>query len=958
METVSGAPEKVDFFISYAGVERTWAEWVAWHLQQHGFSVEFDHWHWQAGDNTTLRMSDALARADRFLALLSRSYFERPRYTRDEWTAAFDDRERGTGGFIPLHVAELEKSEIPDLLRPIKAGILYGKSEEEALTELLSAVGQPAGPQGKPGFPGSAATLGDRDEAAPRLPASTPRASNVPPRLPLFTGRDEVLDRIRTTFQSRSPVQALHGMGGVGKTQTAAEYCHRFASQYDTVWWLDAEQTVTLDSQLADLAHTLKTVPATMPVADAAQSARQYLRTNGRWLLVFDNAEDPGTFRSLLPEGGGHVLITSRDPGWHSAATPMDIGLFARAESRSLLAAYVPKLPQTEADRLAEALGDLPLALAQAGGLIATSGFSVDTYLKDLTATSRLLDRSAPITYRHKTLGAAVRLSSAHLARTDPVASELLRICAFLAPEPIPLDTWLTKAGVELPPSLNGLVSDLVAVADSIAAMARLGLVRPQHGGLTIHRLTAAVLRDRTGANATSAAQESAHEHAKNLVISVRPDDEGRDPATWQEWAGLLPHVMTLSETWTQDDDMRELSLDATQYLLMRGTTSAAHDAARALHQRWSAEFPPDHPHLLTAETLLTDSLNILGRYRQALAVIENVVELSRNALGDDHETTLAANTALATAFTNLGQYHEAQVIEEDVLRRRRSTLGEDHRDTLTSGNNLAVTLDTLGDHHASRALKDDVLKRQRRVLGENHPDTLISATNLAVTLMDLGEFVQARALLEGTVDRSRETLGDNHPNTLNAASGLAASLKDLGHHHKAQTLREDVLTRRRKVLGEDHPHTLDSYRDLASSLTYLGHHARARSILDDTLNRSRAMLGDTHPDTLTVAHNLATVLMRVNQHVQARALLQSTLDKHRATLGPEHPNTLTTAANLASVLSHLGRRKEARALLRNSLEGFRRTLGEEHPKTKAVAEQLAGYKKVFGKRKKKIRRP
>ncbi|MEV6129816.1 FxSxx-COOH system tetratricopeptide repeat protein [Streptomyces violaceusniger] len=957
METVSDAPEKVDFFISYAGVERAWAEWVTWHLQQHGFSVEFDHWHWKAGDNTTLRMSDALARADRFLALLSPSYFERPRYTRDEWTAAFDDRERGTGGFIPLHVAELEKSEIPDLLRPIKAGILYGKSEKEALTELLSAVGKPAGPQGKPGFPDSAVTIEDRDKAAPRLPASTPKASNVPPRLPLFTGRDEVLDRIRTTFQSRSPVQALHGMGGVGKTQTAAEYCHRFASQYDTVWWLDAEQTVTLDSQLADLAHTLNTVPATMPVADAAQSARQHLRTNGRWLLVFDNAEDPDTFRSLLPEGVGHVLITSRDPGWHSAATPMDIGLFARAESRSLLAAYVPKLPQTEADRLAEALGDLPLALAQAGGLIATSGFSVDTYLKDLTATSRLLDRSAPITYQHKTLGAAVRLSSAHLARTDPVASELLRICAFLAPEPIPLDNWITKEGAQLPPSLDCLVGDPVAVADATAAMARLGLVRPQPDGLTIHRLTAAVLRDRTGANAT-AAHESAHEHAKNLVISVRPDDEGRDPATWHEWASLLPHVMTLSETWTHDDNMRQLSLDATQYLLMRGTTSAAYDAARALHQRWSADFSPDHPHLLTAETYLADILNILGQYRQALAVIENVVELSRNALGDDHEKTLAANTALATTLTDLGQFHEARAIEEDVLRRRRSALGQDHRDTLASGNNLAVTLDALGDHHSARALKEDVLERLHRTLGRNHPDTLTTATNLALTMGDLGEHVQARALLEDIVDRSRKTLGDDHPNTLNTASGLAAALNTLGHHHKAQTLREDVLSRRRRVLGEDHPRTLSSYRDLATTLTYLGHHARARSILHDVLSRSRTMLGDTHPDTLTFAHNLAAVLTRINQHVQARALLQSTLDQRRAALGQEHPTTLTTAASLASVLSHLGRRKEARVLLQNSLAGFRRTLGEEHPKTKAVAEQLASYKKVFGKRKKKIRRP
>ncbi|WP_432039990.1 FxSxx-COOH system tetratricopeptide repeat protein [Streptomyces cucumeris] len=889
METVSEAPEKIDFFISYAGVERAWAEWVAWHLQEHGFSVEFDHQHWRAGDNTTARMSDALARSDRFLALLSPSYFERHRYTWDEWTAAYDDRERGPRGFVPLHVAALDKSQIPPLLRPVKAGILHGRGEEEALAELLRAVGAPEAPPARPDFPAAPAPAKGTD--APRLPDAQPKASHVPPRLPLFTGRDDVLDHLRTTFRSRGTVQALHGTGGVGKTQTALEYCHRFGSQYDTVWWLDAEQTVTLDSQLADLAHALEVVPVTMPVADAAQSARQYLLTHGRWLLVFDNAEDPEEFRGLLPDGDGHVLLTSRAPGWHSLAAPVDLGLFAREESRALLAGYLPELPESVADRLAEALGDLPLALAQAGGLIATSGLSAETYLNDLTATSRLLDRNTATTYRHRTLGAAVRISWSHLADIAPLASELLGICAFLAPEPIPLDAWLTNEGVRLPPSLAPLAGDPVAVAEAIGAMARLGLVRIQSGGLTVHRLTAAILRNDS--------TPEVHEHAKDLVVSVRPSDDGRNPATWQEWAGLLPHVMALGEAWTRDEAMRRLALAATRYLFFRGTGAAAHAAADILHRRWSAELGGGHPDTVMAGTLLSGTLNFLGRYQAALDVIEGVAEHSRSTFVEEDERTLAVDEALAITLGNLGRFEQARTLIAKTLHGYRRTLGEYHPGTLGTIQLQAGTMGFLGHHKEARVLLREIVDRSRVAQGEDHPDTLIGSCSLAMTLNHLDKHAQAQAILEDTLGRSRAVLGDDHPVTLHAAQCLA------------------------------------------STLACLGHHVQARAMLRSTLEQGRAILGDDHLSTLIGAQLLASLLNALGQSPVALALLQEGFERSRATLGDDHPNTLNTAALLGDAMGCLGRRKEARALLQDTLERSRRTLGEAHPQTRNAARLM-----------------
>jgi hypothetical protein len=327
----------VDFFISHAGRDQAWAEWVAWHLVEAGYTVELDCWDWMVGENFITRMRSALDAANRVVALFSPAYFEEMRYTTEEWTSALV-KEKGEHRLVPVRV---EPCVVPRLLRSLVCVELFDVGEVEAARRLVAAARGPVRPDGKPVFPGRGreGSLTGRGEVGPRLPGVLPSVWNIGPRNPGFVGRDVTLVQLRERLRSggTAVVQALHGMGGVGKTQVAIEYTYRYAGAYDVVWWVSAEKASLIGEQYAALASELDLIPPGADTASAVEALRAYLRGHGRWLLVLDNAESPPELGDWLPGGPGHTLITSRSPFWGELATRVEIDVLPRRESVELI---------------------------------------------------------------------------------------------------------------------------------------------------------------------------------------------------------------------------------------------------------------------------------------------------------------------------------------------------------------------------------------------------------------------------------------------------------------------------------------------------------------------------------------------------------------------------------------------------------------------------------------------
>ena len=812
-----------DFFISHAGADRAWAEWVAWQLIDAGYTVELDVWDWPVGRNFVTAMSDVLDRCDRVVALLSAAYVDRSRYTTEEWSASQVHLPGVEGNrLVPVRVEDVPVADVPALLRPLISCALFGLDAAEARLALLAAVRGPERPGGEPVFPGRGTPGGLRElgGSGPRLPGSLPRVWNVPARNPGFTGRDGLLAEMRKRLLAgdRAVVQALHGMGGMGKTQLAMEYAYRFAGAYELAWWVNSEQAALIGDQFAVLGAELRCVKADATVEAVRAAVLAELRQGGQWLLVFDNAESPGDVRGWLPGGGGHVLITSRDRRWGAIAAPVEVDVLARAESIAILQNEVPGLSADDADRLADALGDLPLAVAQAAGFIAETGIAAADYLDLLrTRAAELLTENVPDFYP-RSLAAATQLIADRLAADDPAAAELANLCAFLGPEPVPEDLFTSVPG-ELPGELAARAADPLAWRQALAQLARQSLARIDPRGLVMHRLTQAILRDRL----TPAQAAAARACTEAILAAADPGDPG-NPVTWPRWAQLMPHLLAADLAAAGNPGLRWMACNACGYLLARGDTRTAHDLATDLRQHW------------------------------------------RDRLGDDHENTRAAVLYLAWALQDMGLYAEARELDEDTLARVRRLFGDDDLHTLVSANNLANKLRDLGEYQAARELDEDTLARRRRVLGEDHPVTLSSASNLAVDLWKLGEYQAARELDEDILARYRQVLGEDHPDTLASAHGLAADLASLDEYQAARELDQDTLARRRRVLGEDHPRTLSSANNLAADLRFLGEYQAARELDQDTLARRRRVLGEDHPVTLSSASNLAADLRALSE--------------------------------------------------------------------------------------------
>jgi tetratricopeptide (TPR) repeat protein len=815
-----------DFFISYANADRAWAEWIAWQLEAGGYKVIVQAWDFVPGTDWAHEMHHGIATAKRVLAVLSTSYL-RSAHGEAEWRFFYSEDPGGDQGLLlPVRVDRVEP---PGLLKTRVYVDLVDQAQPAARAMLLAAArGNRRKPALEPQFP-SDRQLAPSATEAPRFPGELPPVWNVPwhPN-PYFLGREPLLSELQSRLTDPSaPTRrvALTGLGGVGKTQSAVEYAYGQQANLDLVWWLRGERPTTLLGDYAALAGQPPLAADLRLDKDVAQAAivaavRMWLERHHRWLLVFDNVEDPQHVQDLLPRTAtGQVLITSQTgTGWEPLANPVPVDVLSAADAaRFLLARTQQTGPRAEiaARALASSLGCLPLGLEQAAGYITAAGtISLADYAELFaTRTLELLQRGPPLSYQH-TVATTWSVALLRLQDSSPPAVGLLSLAAFLDPDDLP-QPLLAGRAAEFPDSLAAAAGDPLALADAVAALRRHSLVRIIGESLSVHRLLQTVVR-------ATMDLETERKWAGTAIRMLRaqfPPLSGT-VATWTECERLLPHVLAA----TAHARRLELEPAACAWLL--------HRTAVYLSSR--------------------------GQYRQALHHHMRALTDRRRLFGGDHPDTLESVNDTAEARRELGELREALELHEQALAGRRRALGGNDPRTLYSMNNVAETHRELGNPELAHELHQRALAGRRLVLGDSHPETLESMHNLAEVLRELGEPKGALVLQEQTVDACRRVLGDDDPDTLGSMNNLAQMLRDLGNLDRARSLHQRTTTALLRVLGKDHPHTLHSMNNLAETLRELGDLHGALDLHERVLAGRRRALGDDHPKTLQSRNNLA----------------------------------------------------------------------------------------------------
>ncbi len=769
---------------------------------------------------------------------------------------------------------------------------------------------------------------------------------NVPPRNPNFTGRAELLEQLgkRLTAGGTTAVlpSALHGMGGIGKTQMAVEYIYRHLQDYDLIWWIEAARATQIRAGFTELARQLG-LPGGSEANTAVPAVREALRTGRpfrRWLLVFDAAESPDAVRPFFPTNGpGEILITSRNPDWAGVARPLELAVFKREESVELLGKRGPEISTVEANQLADKLGDLPLAIEQAAAWRAVTGMPVQEYLRLFDeSVAEILDTSAPSDYE-VSVAAAWNVSFDELRTRNPAAHQILHICAFFSPEPISRDLFTGVSRVSISPELDEALRDPIKLARAIRDINRYGLAKIDHGQntLQLHRLVQLVLRNRVMAPQVQAQMRHG---AHQLLASLDPNDP-ESSRHWPRYRELLPHAYAANVVDCDDGWVRQLVINIMRFLFQWGDHEEAAQLATRARKDFTEKLGPTHAQTLEVSTRLGLYLWSVGKYEEAAELNQRTLALRLQVSGEENEETFALQTNIVTDYRAQGDFAQGTKLSEEVYVKSKRLFGEDDPEALQAAFQHGLSLRLLGRYREAAELDQETLRRRIEVLGPDHPKTLSTNASLILDWREAGDYVRARVEQEKLTALYRSRFGPDNPDAIRVTYYLAIARRKDGEHPGALALSTPAFDQFRILYGVDHPSTMACALGHSIDLRHSGDLASARKLGEETFDRYRRSLGEHHPHTLGASVDLAVTLRLLGDVVEARTLDERALEQLRAGIGVDHPYSILTSINLASDLAVLGDHEASIALNKDALERGTQVLGADHPTVLAATLNL-----------------
>lgn len=711
-------------------------------------------------------------------------------------------------------------------------------------------------------------------------------------RNPFFTGREDELQQLYDALHS-VPVgkaafpQALSGLSGIGKSQTAIEYAYRHRSEYRAVLWVRAETHETLFADYARIAHVLD-LPEQQTPNWQLDAVLRWLETQTDWLLLLDNVENLALVRAFLPaQGHGHIVLTTRVQALGTLSQRIDLEKMGQEEGAFFLLRRVRLIGQEatledaagadfiEAKDIARAMDGLPLALDQAGAYIEESGCSLYDYKERYRQQQHtLLEMRGSITSEHpESVATTWLLSFQKLEQSNPAAAKLLRLCAFLHPDAI-LEEIITSGAAELGPLLAPVAADSVALDGAIASLRTFSLLQrnAETHTFSMHRLVQAVLKE----SMDDTMRQCWAERAIRAVNCAFPDSE--QVANWEQCRRYLPHVQV-----------------CVQHI-----------------EQWNLAFPE------AARLLDAAGMYVLeqAHYTQAAFLLGKALDIRIRVQGQEHSDVAESLTNVAGVYLYQGKYATAEPLLARALEVRERVQGPEHPDVAICLNNLALCYHHQGKYAAAEPLFRRALAIWERTAGEEHPDVARTLNNLALLYIGQRQYTLAEPLFQRALAIWESLRGPAHPDVATCLNNLALLYQRQGKYALAESIFQRVLAIRENTLGPEHP-------IIAYSLTYLARlyqkqykYSRAEMLFKQALHLRKRALGPEHPDIAYSLNDLARLYTMLGNYKEAEPLFQQALLIREQTLGPHHPDIAPVLKHYAILLSAQKRKDEARNLL------------------------------------------
>ena len=675
-----------------------------------------------------------------------------------------------------------------------------------------------------------------RDGNEPPRPG--PVKYNIRTKNQHFFPRKELED-IRSEFEKYETgcvIQAIAGKGGVGKTQLVAAYIHKFEDTYtDAICWLDVSES--LITNVFDFLKEAGIVKDEDELKDEEIIDRlnKWFRNHTSFLFIFDNVENAEDIRPYISHiHSGHVLITTQD-------THLDLKLhianiiilppFNEEEAREFMQRLFSTFstrkiacPNETLDKLIEELGRVPLALVQAAAYITKTApnCSCNLYLDSLEKyRSKMLDK--PDDYE-KSYPMIVKTSCKKLH--DP-ALDLLYICAYMAPDKIPLD-FLRQQRKALPPSLCDKLENKRTTIEVLGELTRFELIEQKDEEfVSIHRLVQMVLRvDLAEANDT-------------------------------QW---ISSCLTMAHKGFEYEYGNKTSMDAF-------TQNIPHILEIASHAQTMLPDPESQKKVADLFHRVGDASAHGGQYQKAIEWYEKALAIREKVFGKEHSNTAATYKYIARVYHYQGEYAKALEWHEKALAIHEKVFGKEHTETANTYDNIASVYSDQGEYAKAIEWYEKALAIFEKVLGKEHPSTATIYNNIAVVYSDKGEYAKALEWHEKALAIVEKVFGKEHPSTATTYNSIARFYYCQGEYSKAIEWHEKALAIFEKVLGKEHPSTATIYNNIAVVYSDKGEYSKALEWYEKALAIREKVLGKEHTYTATTDNNIAEVYKKQEKH-------------------------------------------------------------------------------------------